>query len=79
MMDTKPVEQHTTLLVPIVIRLALLVVVPVIEFVFHKLAHAGIHLSIEKVDWMKRLAKRFKYLPDMLMIAALLILHYVSE
>lgn len=65
--------------IPVILRLSLFLVEPMIAFAFHKLAHHGIHLSIHRIDWLKKLAERFKHLPDLLMIAALVILHFVSE
>jgi hypothetical protein len=75
-------EEHktssTVLVWPVLIRLSLLLVGPILEFSFHKLAHMGIHLSIERFDWLKQMVKRWRYLPDALMICALVVLHFVS-
>jgi hypothetical protein len=72
-------RHQALLLLPILVRLGLLLVVPIVEFTFHKLAHKGIHHATEKVGWLKQMARRWKYLPDALMIVALVILHHVSE
>jgi hypothetical protein len=80
MVDDKSSPHGAPILaIPVVIRLGLFLIGPVVAYAFHKLAHSGIHLSIHKIEWLKQLAVRFKYLPDLLMIAALVILHFVSE
>jgi hypothetical protein len=61
--------------IPVIIRLSLFLVGPVIAYAYHKLAHHGIHLTIEKIDWMNKMAKHIKYLPDLLLIVALVLLH----
>jgi hypothetical protein len=79
MVDSKSNHEVPTVVLPILIRLSLFLIGPVVAYAYHKLAHSGIHHSIHKIEWLKQLAGRFKYLPDLLMIAALVILHFVSE
>lgn len=70
---------HYTFLVPILIRIGFMVAIPTAHYLFHKAMHAGIHLSEHKLESVGKLMRRFKFLPDIIMVIALIALHYFTE
>jgi hypothetical protein len=71
--------EHYNFLFPILIRIVVLVAVPTGHFLFHKYVHLGIHLSSHKLHMLGRLTTKFKWLPDIIMIGALIALHFFTE
>jgi hypothetical protein len=64
---------------PIAMRIGFLILIPTLHFLFHKFCHAGIHLSAHHIKAFGLLTKRFKYVPDLLMIGCLIGLHFLTE
>jgi hypothetical protein len=72
-------HENPVLVLPIIIRLGLFLIAPMVEFAFHKLAHHGIMLSIERLTWLKKFNEQIKHLPDLLMIGSLVLLHMFAN
>jgi hypothetical protein len=64
---------------PIAMRVGFLILIPTLHYVFHKVCHTSIHLSAHHIKAFGYLTKRFKYIPDILMIGALIGLHLFTE
>jgi hypothetical protein len=62
------------MLVPVVIRLSLFLIVPVIHWTIEKLIHASMHVKA-----LKQFEHRWRHLPDLLMLLALIILHCLEN
>ena len=69
---------ESKLLVPVLVRLGLFLIIPMIHWSFHRLVEHGI-AKAEKLEAFERLAKRFRYLPDIVMILALVAFHYCES
>jgi hypothetical protein len=70
--------ENEKFLVPIIVRLAIFIAIPVFHWWFHHLVEHGI-ASVEKLEAFERITKRFRFLPDLLLIGALIGLHFVME
>ncbi len=67
-------NMHDNSLVLIAIRIAVLLAVPIYHFLYHKYGEKLIHHSLHRFNMV-----RFKYLSDVLMVGALLVLHLVES
>lgn len=70
--------EHEKYAIPIVIRLSLFVIIPVVHWLFHRLIEHGIS-SAEKLEQFKRITHRFRFVPDIILILALIGFHFVME
>ena len=59
------------------IRLSLILGKPTFDLLYHKLIHTSVHNLVHHCPLLHH--KVFRYLPDLVMIAALLLLDHVTE
>jgi hypothetical protein len=65
---------------PVIVRVTVAIVQgPLAHWAFHRLAHLGIHKSIHRCALLGRLEHHFKWIPDVMMITALIGLHLATE
>ena len=64
--------------IPIIIRLSVFVAIPVVHWLFHEAVHHGI-ASAERLKTFERITKRYRFLPDLLLVLALIAFHFVME
>jgi len=70
--------ENEKIAIPIVMRLSLFLIVPLLHWSFHRFVHHGI-MQAEKLARFERIMKQYKWLPDILMILALVGLHFILE
>jgi hypothetical protein len=59
------------------LRLAFILGKPTLDLLYHKIAHGAIHRTVHGIPQLHH--KAFKFLPDVLMVFALLLLELVTE
>jgi hypothetical protein len=64
--------------IPVIVRLSLFLIIPVVHWSLHKLLERGIHVSTHHVEMLKRWEEKFRYLPDILMLGALVLFHFLE-
>jgi hypothetical protein len=65
---------------PVVVRLTVAMAQgPVLHWAFHRVAHFGIHKSIHRCAFLGRLEHHFRWIPDVMMLTALIGFHFFAE
>jgi len=77
-LDCDLMEHDEKIAIPIIVRLSLFVAIPIVHWLFHEAVHKGI-ASAKQFEAFERITKRYRFLPDVLLVLALIGFHYVME